>query len=400
MRCFGAVSKVVFTASILCLSEVSLSHAEEDIERGLPLVETPSVPALFYSSSRAASIQSQANFDIFVPKPQTLETRFDYSIWDSALEESVLQLGPSLRRFQRINPGSIGSRIVARSRNSPYRLEGSRVTFHYFSKKYKASLTQYRDDLVRLAHEHDIQSFARNEQLAFWINLHNVVLIEAIAQQHPTANPSKLVYGDAKLPLHEAKHITIKDVPLSLRDIRENIVYKNWKDPNVIYGFFRGDIGGPAIVPFAITGENVKNILAQNGFEYTTSLRGYQISKNERKISSLYNEARPYFFPNWPQDVEAHFEGYLENHDYLMDHFGKKKPIRFIEYDTIIADLWGGNNTLSSSTVANSNGNIGSPPLLFELREKIEELKVKGLLKRTYSVTIIDEETEDNSVVE
>lgn len=400
MRCFRAVSKVVFTASILCLSEVSLSHAEEDIERGLPLVETPSVPALFYSSSRAASIQSQANFDIFAPKQQTLNTRFDYSVWDAALEDGVIQMGPSLRVFAKRTEPRLGTLIKSRAHDSPYRLEGSRVTFHYFTDKYKTSLTQYKDDLVRLAHEHDIQSFDRNEQLAFWINLHNVVLIDTISQRHPTRSPSALVFGEDETPLHEAKLISIKNIPLSLKDIREQIVYKNWKDPNVIYGFFRGDIGGPGIMPFAVTGDNVKYVLSANGAEYATSLRGFQTSRTERKVSSLYHEARPYYFSNWPRDLETHLKDYLKEPDYLLAQLEQEKPIGLIEYDTITADLWGGHQFFNAATVSRQTGFSDTPPILFERRKKIDELKGKGLLKRKGSTRIIDEETEDKAVVE
>ena len=308
-------------------------------------------------------------------------------------------MGPSLRNFPRANnPGSLGSRIVISSRQSRYRLEGSRVTFHYLSDKYISTLTEYKEDLLRLANEHDIQSFSRNEQLAFWINLHNVVLIETIAKNHPTSNPSALLIGAQQQPLHEAKLMTIKNVALSLKDIRENIVYKNWDDPIVIYGFFRGDIGGPGLMPFAVTAENVKQVLSSNAFEYISSLRGFQITKKERKVSQIYNEARPYFFPNWPQDLEAHFKVHLQEH-YLLEQIEQDKPISFIEYDTIIADLWGGNNSIGSASVTNLLAPPGTPPILIERARKIQQLKVKGLLKRKHSVTIEDIETEDRSVV-
>ena len=51
---------------------------------------------------------------------------------------------------------------------------------------------------------------------------------------------------------------------------------------------------------------------------------------------------------------------------------------------------------MGSASVTNLRNAVGTPPILFERTKKIEELKVKGLLKRSYNVTIEDIETEDN----
>lgn len=376
---------------MLCLASAATTQAKSDIDSTSIQTEVTARTAL------QESAQSQDIFDVFAPKTETLSTRFDYTVWDQALSESVVQMGPSNRIFAPRARVPLGTRLVRHYHNSPFRLEGSRFTFFYTSDSYVEALGEYKDDLLRLAHEHDIQSFSRNEQLAYWINLHNVVLIETIAKNHPTRKPSALVFGPEELPLHEAKHVTIKDIPLSLRNIRENIVYKNWKSPNVIYGFFRGDIGGPGILPYAVTGENVKHVLATQGFEYTTSLRGFHTTKKARKISQIYNEARPYFFSNWPQDLESHFKGYFKDH-FLLDQVDQDKPISFIKYETIIADLWGGNNSYGTALVKNRDLFVGRPPILYERELKFRELKAKGLLKRNFSVTIEDLPTEDNSV--
>ena len=389
--------KILILTALSYLVSVATSYAESERDSLSPKIRSGAIGGQTAHPESPSRSRSQAIFDVFAPKKQTLSTSFDYTVWDNALEDSVVQMGPSLRRFAKRSRAALGSRIVRKSRNSPYRLEGSRFTFHYISDSYEAALTAYKEDLIRLAHEHDIQSFSRNEQLAFWINLHNVVLIEAIAKEHPTRNPSALILGSEALPLHEAKLITIKNIPLSLRNIRENIVYENWNTPNVIYGFFRGDIGGPGLMPFAVTGENVRGVLATHGFEYTTSLRGFHTTDNERKISQIYNEARPYFFPNWPQDIETHLEGYLQDH-YLLDQVSQNKPIGFIEYETIIADLWGGDNYLGSASVVNLTNIVGTPPILIERERKIEELRVKGLLKKNYSIIIEELETEDKTV--
>ena len=65
---------------------------------------------------------------------------------------------------------------------SRYRLEGTRVMFSFLDTEVIASFTEYRKDLENTANIVDIQALSRNEQLAYWINLHNVALVEQIAR--------------------------------------------------------------------------------------------------------------------------------------------------------------------------------------------------------------------------
>jgi len=390
MRHYSLILKTLMFLVLLYLFGMTNSYGEEKFD---PIDSQSSI-----QTTAGLSLKPEDRFDIFAPKTHTLDTRFDYTVWDKALMNRVLPLGPSLRRFASRAKPRLGSRFIKRSQSSKYRLEGSRVMFFSFSDGYIDVLTEYKKDLVRLANEHDIQSFSRHEQLAFWLNLHNVVLIETIAKEHPTKNPSALVFGAEPKPLHEAELITIRNVPLSLRNIRENIVYENWDNPNVIYGFFRGDIGGPRLTPFAFTANNVDHVLESHGFEYITSLRGFHTTPVKRKVSTIYEAARPYYFQNWPTDLEDHFEGYLQDHE-LLSEVQQNKPLSFIKYDTIIADLWGGDKSISVSPVFDSRSPEGRPPILFELAIKVDELKRKGLLNQKSEIIIEDIETEDNSTL-
>jgi len=400
MNNYISFTKILTATVLVSIAGATNSYAKtidgNSIDLQSSKKQTSSFPSKILDTTQTADPQnSHAHnpYEIFAPKEHTLNTTFGYTFWDDALRGRVISLGPSLRRFARPLKPRIGTRLVKRSQSSKYRLEGSRLKFHYFSDKYIAVLGDYKDDLVQLAHKHDIQSFSRNEQLAYWINLHNVILIEAIAKNHPTQKPSKLVFGVDEAPLHEAKHITVKGVPLSLKNIREDIVYKNWDNPDVIYGFYRGDIGSPRLESYAMTAENVDDTLKVIGFEYVTSLRGFHRDSFSRKVSKIYEEARPYYFSNWPVDMESHLTGYLKNHEILAE-VQEDKPINFIKYDTFIADLWGGQRRISPSSTIGTKG-IDRPPVFFELAVKLKELERKGLLKKKGTVIIEDIETED-----
>ena len=137
--------------------------------------------------STALAMQAPANdarfarFARFVPNGQPSATRLDYSLWNEALNFFVFSMGASLReRAPSVQP-NLGTRRVY-GHTSGYRLEANRVTFSYLEDDVIQSLAEYRRDLELTADEIDIASLARNEQLAFWINLHNVAIIEQIAK--------------------------------------------------------------------------------------------------------------------------------------------------------------------------------------------------------------------------
>lgn len=335
----------------------------------------------------------------FVPQTQTVRTRLDYSIYDEALDGSVLVLGASTRRFYGRPAGDTGSRIATGHR-SPYRLEGSRVSFSFLNAEYKEAFAEYRKDLERIGTQIDLTRMSKNEQLAFWLNLHNVTVIEQISQRYPVRRPSDIKIDG--IDFHDAKILNIKGVPLSLRDIRERIVFPNWSNPETMYGFFYGDIGSPALPAYAYTADNVSYGLTSQAGEFVNALRGFNETSRAREVSRLYAEAQPFYFKNWERDLEAH----------LLKHADKEvraeiltaKPFVIDRYDDVIADLMGGDRPRIAVGALDRDVNdpFGSgqlqsiPPevlrLLEELKTKRRVLINRGMIRRG-TVIIEDIET-------
>ena len=395
--------KLSIITSLFASAGISGAHADEAVLfSGAQVSEVQGksvLEAKTNSFSGSDGADSESPYSIFSPKPQTSNARLDYLVWDAALKESVVKMGQSLRiraRKKRHGEyGTLGSRLLI-GHTSPYRLEGSRITFSYLPDRFIETLSAYREDLVTIANENDLQTYSRKEQLVFWMNLHNVLVIETIAKNYPVQKPSDLAIGPNGASLHDAKLVTINNVPLSLRDIRENIVYKNWPNPVVIYGFYRGDIGGPGIMDYAFTSNNIDYVLHLQAFEFITSLRGINYTKFNRNISALYAEARPYYFQDWPGGVEAHLRQFADKK--TLKALDKETPFTVEEYDKTIADLWGGTRRRGSASVSSDDGSqFSPPPILYERRAKIRTMRRKGMLKRSYSVTITDIETTDNS---
>ncbi len=301
----------------------------------------PTVAAADAAPESAAASASQvapvdAGFARFAPAATAQNTRLDWEAWDRALNWFVLNMGPSLRELPpRVEP-SLGSRFTF-GHTSRYRLEGNKIAFDILEDKQRASLTEYRLDLQRIGSEIDLAALPRNEQLAYWINLHNVAIIEQLALGYPVMSPDKVAPAGFDQPLDDAKFITVAGVAMSPRDIRTRIVYPNWSDPRTIYGFFHGDIGGPSIAKNPYTGDNVASQLADNATEFVNALRGVDKSGDVMKVSRLYEEARPFYFPDFNTDLRAHLAQYAEED--VAAILASTSGIEASIYETDIADL-------------------------------------------------------------
>ncbi|MEM6476871.1 MAG: DUF547 domain-containing protein [Pseudomonadota bacterium] len=299
-------------------------------------------PLAAKGSDSATTLQSSSTqrsgtdaFARFTPAADRKNHRIDYTHWDEALEWFVIPMGPSIREAPATVTPELGTRIVYGHR-SRYRLEGNRVAFSFLNGDIKTALTEYRQDLERVGSQLDIARLPRNEQLAFWINLHNVAVIEALANEYPMRQPSKREFGSNNATLQDAKLVTISGVSLSPRDIREKIVYPNWNDPRVIYAFWRGEIGGPSIQRLAYTGANVGTLLSLNAEEFVNSLRGVDSYSGALRVSRLYEEAKPFYFAN-DDELKAHLLKFAR--DDVKELIRERPRVRYATYERDIADM-------------------------------------------------------------
>lgn len=347
------------------------------------------LPATAAFAQPAANVQADAAFARFAPQEATLGAQIDYAIWDEAMNNLVFRMGRSLRETPGRAEASLGTKLI-RGHDSRYRLEGNRIMFSFLTPEVTATFTEYRDDLERTAELVDIQQLSRNEQLAYWLNLHNVAVVEQVALAWPVRQPRQIKIDG--VPLDEAKFITVKGVAMSPKDIRTQIVYPNWRDPRVIYGFWRGDIGGPSIQTEAFNGNNLKRLLARSASDFVNSLRGTQKQGDTLQVSNIYAEASSFYFPDWEADLRVHIRELAEADVKVILDQTTEVDASIYEYD--IADLAGGVREVSYVQVT-SNGAPNSfrvPPgmarLLGERNEKIRRAIKRG--ERTGTVTLVD----------
>lgn len=350
--------------------------------------------------------------DLSVFAPYSVQTKYsiDHQPWTDFLSRAVYFVGKSDRQPAR-RPSSqfrvSGTRLSTGS-NSPYRLEGNRVLFHTFNSDVVEYIRLYRDALQDTVNRIEYAELSRDEQLAFWLNLYNAVVIHEIAVAHPVSKPHRLRAGESGESLFDAKLVEVHGVPLSLNEIRYDVVYRYWRNTDVIYGFWDGAIGSPNILLEAYEGQTVNAQLRANAKEFVNSLRGVDDSRGGLRFSRLYFEARPYYFPSWPDDLYAHLSRHAE---YAVATALTKRPAepRIGRYAEATADVGAGEtvrptgNDNAAAVAAGADlgavwtnltsdgmrGGLSSEAVI--LQRKVDERRSR----RTGSVTILDIYTDD-----
>ncbi|AOL22751.1 Protein of unknown function, DUF547 [Erythrobacter litoralis] len=318
----------------------------------------------------APASEGEDRFDTFDPKAERREHRIDYSVWTEALRAFVIDMGPPLRKMPFAGAGTLGTNIRV-GHNSIYRLDGAMVGFSLMDVEVMVNIGQYRRDLEKVADELDIQSLPRNEQLAYWLNLHNVAMIEQVGANWPERQPREIELDG--VPLDEARFITVEGVALSPRDIRERIVFANWKSPEVFYGFWRGEIGGPAMQRTAFDGRTVGQQLADAAGEFVNSRRGTEKRGRTLHVSEYYAEIARYFFPDFEPDLRAHLAEYVEGE--VADMLARSERIEPSLYEHDIADLAGGRR--NGAFFAKGRLDPGAAALLEQRAQKLRYVRRK-----------------------
>jgi len=319
------------------------------------------------------------------------------------LSETVLYMGPSTRTRSAKNQAQTGTRI-SRSHTSPYKMEGNKVLYALMEDEVKSEMKAYAEELIALGNRLDIPSLPKNEQLAYWINLHNAVLITTISENYPGPKRRPSLIRPIKgydVRLHDAKLIEIDNHQLSLRDIREKIVFPNWKNDDVPYAFHLGHLGSPSMANVAYNGTDLRAQLARNAYEFVNSLRGYE----DGKLSPYIRDISPWYHPDMASDLDNYFRKRMRPEVYGEFKANGIKSMNRAELT--IADMTGGYGVNGGMERYYANLQSTAEPSFLgaEIQKFLQDRAAKNLQLnkkewfRRGTVTIEDTPTEDNEAV-
>jgi hypothetical protein len=269
-----------------------------------------------------------------------------YEDLNEVLGGVVLNIGRSLHVHAQNRVSQTGTKFRRGNQKSTW-LESNRILYSHFTEGTRSYIKEIILRLQRVSEEVSLDQFSKNEQLAYWLNLHNIIVIHEISKRYPITNIQKLYLSGSNCAPTFKNHcageldqtaIFISGQRTSLGQLRRHIV-ENWSDPLVIYGLYMGYIGGPNIRESAYKGKTVWEQLRSNAEEFTNSIRGTQLWGNTLRISEHYNFVAPQLLAS-EGEIYAHLHKYADRK--LKGWLAKAERIKITVQDGSINDLYNG----------------------------------------------------------
>lgn len=183
------------------------------------------------------------------------------------------------------------------------------VDYAHLTPEDLALLKRYVDKMSKI----NIDSYNRDEQLAFWINLYNALTVQVIANYYPVNSVEEINISPGLFSIGPwgKKLVIIDESPLSLEEIQNRIIRPVWNDQRTLYALNNGAIGSANLSKKAYQGSTIEASLDEVAFDYINSLRGVQVIEGALIVSKIYdwfNED----FGGTEQDIITHIQQFAK----------------------------------------------------------------------------------------
>lgn len=174
----------------------------------------------------------------------------------------------------------------------------------------------------------DPRTYAKAEQMAYWINLYNALTVFVIVPRYPVDSIKDIKSGLIDFGPWNLELIPMQGEKLTLNNIEHGILRPIWRDPRIHYAVNCASIGCPNLAPEAYRSDNLERLLEQGATEYINHPRGAQVADGELLISSIYEWFKA-DFGGTDEGVFAHLAQYarpelatqLDNFDSFNDDY-------------------------------------------------------------------------------
>jgi hypothetical protein len=183
-----------------------------------------------------------------------------------------------------------------------------RVAYGEVTAADRARLDDYIARLAALP----ISGYDRAEQMAYWINLYNALVVRLVVDHYPIASIREIKRGE-RLPGGPWARtlVEVEGVPLSLNDIAHRILRPIWQDPRVHYALACGALGCPNLQVEPFEAASLDRQLNEAALAYINDRRCIRITENRLALPSIYRWYRD-DFGGTDRDVINHLLSYAE----------------------------------------------------------------------------------------
>ncbi|MDC8832479.1 DUF547 domain-containing protein [Alteromonas gilva] len=294
----------------------------------------------------------------------------DYSVLNQLLHAGVLNMGRSTRKYADKATPLTGTRM-RQPIDGATENEANRFFYENLAQE-QVKILKLRKELEAIPTVTPMKLLTKEQQLAYWLNLYNVTVINEIAKLYPIESFRDLLEDENSF-FHQ-KLLNVEGVELSLNDIHFDIIPALYPDePLVIYGLYQGYKGSPNIRKKAYTGKNVFKNLQDNAQEFINSNRGTQFNGSSDTVRvSKYYQRNAMFFPNFEEDLKSHLLVYAD--PYTKSNISQDDTVVANVRNYRIADIYG--------TYRNHEGSVSTDPRAYKGGKSYAQvLKLRELMR-------------------
>lgn len=134
-----------------------------------------------------------------------------------------------------------------------------------------------------------VSKLNRNEQLAYWLNLHNAMTIKLLTPSNGRGALERYRgFPDSTGKVFSQPMVTVEGQQVSPDQIVNNVIRAGFRDPNTLYGLFTGAYGSPTLRGEPYTGTEVHAQLKSQAALFVNSPAGVKAKGGKLEVSSLY----------------------------------------------------------------------------------------------------------------
>lgn len=210
-------------------------------------------------------------------------------------------------------------------------------------KALKANDKKSLDELRRQMAQVDVAALPRNDQLAYWINLYNISVVNVVVENYPVKSIRDISTDFiAHLNVFKKDYVQTKRGAMSLNDVENDKIREGFKDPRIHFAINCAAKSCPPIRTEPYVGARISEQLDDQARAFLNGPHGVRLEKNGGALVLHTTKIMDWFkddFEKWSAGRVAFIAHYVTpDKRKQIEAAGNQVDLKFDDYDWSLND--------------------------------------------------------------